>query len=107
VCFYLNCPAELSWHGTSAARVGFVNETLKLMQSELKKLRIPLVFLEVEKREDMVPTVVKYLKENSISHVLMNYEYEVDELRRDIKVVKQAHSAFHVSIRQWWNQERC
>ena len=37
LCVYLNCAPEIVWHGTSPARCDFVNETLSLMQKELKK----------------------------------------------------------------------
>jgi deoxyribodipyrimidine photo-lyase len=97
-CIYLNCPAELSWHGTSPARVDFMLETLALMQAELKKLNIPLVFLQADERNQIVPTVVKFLDDNSISHLFANYEYEVDELRRDTKLLKQVDSKVHVSM---------
>ena len=98
VCFYLNCPAELAWHGTSPARVDFILETLKIMQEELKKLNIPLVVLTADERKQIVPTVTKFLKDNRVSHVFANYEYEVDELRRDTKLLKQSNNGFHVSL---------
>ncbi|KAK4943027.1 hypothetical protein LTR10_017412 [Elasticomyces elasticus] len=89
LCAYLNCPAEFRWHGTSPARTDFICENLALIQSELKKLDIPLVFIEASERDDIVPTIVKFIRDNSISHAFANYEYEVDELRRDVKFLKQ------------------
>ena len=98
ICIYLNCPAELSWHGTSAARVDLVLETLALMQAELRKLDIPLVFLQADGRGQIVSTVVKFLEEIGVSHLFANYEYEVDELRRDTKLMQQMASKTHVSM---------
>ncbi|KAJ4311990.1 hypothetical protein N0V94_007672 [Neodidymelliopsis sp. IMI 364377] len=98
ICVYLHCAADESWHGTSAARMDFMCEGLKIMQKELKDLNIPLVFLECEDRKQIVPTVVDWLKEHKVSHVFGNYEYEIDEMRRDIKLVKQAGNDVHVSI---------
>lgn len=95
IAIYLNCPAEFKWHGTSPARIDFIFETLKIMQKELKDLDIPLVFLEASDRDEIVPEVIKFIKENSVSHVFANYEYEIDELRRDIKVLKEAGSKDH------------
>lgn len=89
LCAYLNCPAEFRWHGTSPARTDFICENLKLMQSDLKELDIPLVFLEASERDDIVPTIVKFIRDNDISHAFANYEYEVDELRRDVRLVQQ------------------
>jgi deoxyribodipyrimidine photo-lyase len=98
VCIYLHCPAEESWHGTSPARMDFMIEGLKTMQKELKELNIPLVFLHSEKRSGHIPTIAKFLKDNEVSHVFANFEYEVDELRRDIGFLKEIGSEVQVSI---------
>lgn len=88
ICAYLNCPAELQWHGTSPARLDFIMETLRLMQDELNKLEIPLVILDAAERDEIVPVVSNFVKDNKISHVFANYEYEIDEIRRDINFLK-------------------
>jgi deoxyribodipyrimidine photo-lyase len=98
ICVYVNCPADESWHGTSPARVDFMCEGLKLMQKELKELNIPLVFLECEDRKKIVPTVVEWFKKQEVSHVFGNYEYEIDEMRRDIKLVKDIGRDIQVSL---------
>ncbi|KAL2417556.1 Deoxyribodipyrimidine photo-lyase [Exophiala dermatitidis] len=104
LCVYLHCPGELRRHGTSPARMDFVCENLQLMKSELNSLHIPLVFLEATRRLDQVPTIVQFIRENCISHVFANFEYEIDELRRDIKFLQEAknadsgHGGFHVSL---------
>ncbi|KAH9866359.1 hypothetical protein IAQ61_008364 [Plenodomus lingam] len=98
VCVYVNCAADESWHGTSAARVDFMYEGLKLIQKELKDLNIPLVFLECENRKDIVSTVISWFKEQGVSHVFGNIEYEIDEIRRDIKLVKTIGDDIQVSL---------
>ncbi|EMD65297.1 hypothetical protein COCSADRAFT_169794 [Bipolaris sorokiniana ND90Pr] len=98
VCFYINCPADESWHGTSPARVDFMCEGLKSMQKELKELNIPLVFVECEDRKKIVETAVEWLKNHKISHVFGNYEYEIDEMRRDLKLVKTSGKDIQVSL---------
>jgi deoxyribodipyrimidine photo-lyase len=98
ICMYLHCPAEESWHGTSPARMDFMIEGLKIMQKELQKLNIPFVFLHAEKRNEHISTIAKFLKDNDVSHVFANFEYEVDELRRDIGLVKQVGNDVQVSI---------
>ncbi|KAK5197280.1 hypothetical protein LTR92_003219 [Exophiala xenobiotica] len=102
LCAYLNCPAEFRWHGTSPARTDFICENLSLMQSELKELDIPLIFPEANERNDIVPSIVNFIRENDISHVFANYEYEIDELRRDTRVLQEATAdgpkSFHVSL---------
>ena len=89
ICVYVFCPKEFEWHGTSPARSDLIVETLGLMQKELKELDIPLVFVTAEGRKDIVPNVVDFIKSNNTSHVFANFEYEVDELRRDTKVLEQ------------------
>ncbi|KAJ4293280.1 hypothetical protein N0V90_008562 [Kalmusia sp. IMI 367209] len=98
ICVYLHCPAEESWHGTSPARMDFMIEGLQLMQKELEELNIPLVFLQSDSREEHVPTIVKFLKDNRVSHVFANHEYEVDEVRRDIGLLKELGNGTLVSI---------
>lgn len=100
ICIYVHCPAELYWHGTSPARVDFIIENLNLMQKELADINVPFVFLEAPERNEIVPTVLKFVKDNDISHIFANYEYEIDELRRDIKILNAAQNdGFHVSLR--------
>lgn len=98
VCCYVHCPAELSWHGTSPARVDFVLETLGLMQKELKALNIPLVVLEAGKREEIIPTILEFVKKQDVSHLFANFEYEVDELRRDTKLLKEAGTDIYLQL---------
>ncbi|KAF2202242.1 Cryptochrome/photolyase FAD-binding domain-containing protein [Delitschia confertaspora ATCC 74209] len=87
ICAYLYCPPEESWHGTSPSRLNFMLEGLALMQKELRTLDIPLVFLQADKRKDYVPVLETFIRSNGVTDVFANYEYEIDELRRDIKFV--------------------
>ncbi|KAL8765120.1 MAG: hypothetical protein Q9209_007703 [Squamulea sp. 1 TL-2023] len=98
VCFYVYCAAEFEWHGTSPARCDFNLENLSLMQKELADLNIPLKIVEANGRKDIVPSALKFMEENKISHVFGNYEYEIDELRRDIKFVQQSDNRWHISL---------
>ncbi|KAL8869223.1 MAG: hypothetical protein Q9174_004429 [Haloplaca sp. 1 TL-2023] len=88
VGLYVYCAAEFEWHGTSPARCDFILENLALMQKELEGLNIPLKIVEADGRGDIVPSAVKFMEDNGVSHVFANYEYEVDELRRDTKFVE-------------------
>lgn len=98
LCTYVHCGPEFEWHGTSPARVDFIRENLQIMQAELKKLNIPLVVLNAEHRKDIVPSIAEFVRSNSISHVFANYEYEVDELRRDTKFLAELGSDVYVSL---------
>lgn len=98
VCLYCWCGPEESWHGTSPARVDFMLEGVRIMQKELKALNIPLIVLDAKTREDYVPEVENWVRNNDVSHVFANYEYEVDELRRDIKFVKDVGDETEVRL---------
>ncbi|CAL8582421.1 hypothetical protein XPA_008085 [Xanthoria parietina] len=98
VGLYVYCAAEFEWHGTSPARCDFILENLSLMQKELADLNIPLKIVEADGRKDIVPSAVKFMEDNGVSHVFANYEYEVDELRRDIKFVQQSENKWSISL---------
>ena len=98
VCAYVNCAPEFAWHGTSPARVDFILQNLELMQQELKELNIPMVVLDAPERKKIVPVIAKFVKDNDISHVFANYEYEVDELRRDTKFLEHVGQEVHLSL---------
>ncbi|KEF59816.1 uncharacterized protein A1O9_04664 [Exophiala aquamarina CBS 119918] len=99
LCAYVNCPAEFHWHGTSPARTDFIFENLRMIQTELHQLDIPIVFLEAPERDEIVPQICKFIRETNVSFA--NFEYEADELRRDVKFVQEATSgsaSFQVSL---------
>lgn len=88
ITLYVHSPDDLDWHGTSPARTDLILETLGQMQAGLKKLNIPLYIHQTESRAALVPDVLKFIKENDVSHVYGNFEYEIDELNRDIRLGK-------------------
>lgn len=90
---YLYSPKDLEWHGTSPARSDFLLESLRILREQLHAKDIPLAIVTAEERNQKVDKVVEFVKANDVSHVFANYEYEVDELRRDIKAVKHLGKA--------------
>ncbi|KAI0022113.1 DNA photolyase, FAD-binding/Cryptochrome [Xylariomycetidae sp. FL0641] len=87
-CF-LWAPADLQWHGTSPARVDFVLASLRALRDELAAAHIPLAILEAGTRgagkgDDAVH---RFVRDHGVSHVFANFEYEVDELRRDLDLL--------------------
>jgi deoxyribodipyrimidine photo-lyase len=87
ICLYIVSPDDLEAHLVSAARVDFDLRTLKVLQKDLDKLDIPLIMDTVEKRKDIPSHIVSLCQEHGISHVITNIEYEVDELRREAKLI--------------------
>ena len=66
-----------------------MTESLPILQDQLQEKNIPLCVLTPEKRSAKSDTIINFIKESEITHVFANYEYEVDELRRDIDVAKK------------------
>ena len=90
---YLFSPKDMDWHGTSAARTDFILRSLDILKKQMEEKHIPLAVITAKERNGKRKDVLDFLIENDISHVFANYEYEVDELRRDISVVKHLKDA--------------
>lgn len=97
ITMYLHSPADLDWHGTSPARTDFLLECLKILRDQLKEKHIPLAILTCEKRKDKAKAVADFIETQGVTHVFANFEYEVDELRRDIDLLKRDPKA-HVEL---------
>lgn len=88
VCLFVLSPQDYDAHLTSAVRVDFTLRSLKLLQVELQKLDIPLWIEVVDQRAKAPARIIELLHEWGASHLFTNMEYEVDELRREAKLVK-------------------
>lgn len=104
ITMYLFSPKDFEWHGTSPARMDFILQSLELLKKQLAEKHIPLAVVVAEERGAKVSTVMNFIKEHDISHVFANLEYEVDELRRDIKFAKQIHEEKDVSFMAFHDQ---
>lgn len=91
ITMYLHSPKDLEWHGTSPARTDLILETLQMLKKELEEKNIPMAIVVAEERADKSTRVLEFVKKHDVSHVYANMEYEVDELRRDIKLAKLFH----------------
>ena len=98
VCVYLHCPRELEWHGTSPARTDMILENLSMMQADLAKIDIPLVFVTAETRKELRPRIMEFFKSNDISHIFANYEYELNEVQRDQKILEELKGLAQFSL---------
>lgn len=105
IALYLFSPKDLEWHGTSAARTDFILENIRVLKHELQKKHIPLALVTAKKRKEVTTAVADFVEKHDISHIFGNYEYEVDELRRDIKLVSQfAEAKSDVSLQLFHDQ---
>ena len=88
ICVYIVSPQDYQAHATSAVRVDFELRTLGIMKADLEELNIPLYVTTVEDRKAVPEHLMDKWKEWGAKHVFCNIEYEVDELRREVKLVK-------------------
>ena len=85
---YLVSPQDFEAHITSPVRVDFVLRTLKVLQEGLAALDIPLYVETVGKRKEIPARILELCQSWGASHLFANIEYEVDELRREAKLMR-------------------
>ncbi|KAI8624792.1 deoxyribodipyrimidine photo-lyase [Xylariaceae sp. FL1651] len=88
ICMYIVSPEDYEAHLTAPVRVDFIIRSLKVLKQDLGVLDIPLYIETVEKRRDIPERIIDFMEEWGASHLFTNMEYEVDELRREAKMVK-------------------
>ena len=89
ICMYIVSPQDFDAHLTAPVRVDFILRTLEVLKSDLAKLDIPLYVETVEKRNRIAERILELLKEWGARHLYTNVEYEVDELRREARLVRR------------------
>lgn len=85
---YIVSPEDWIAHLTSPARVDFTLRTLKRLQLDLGELDIPLHMEIQEKRKTIPKRIVELCQQWGANSLYANIEYEVDELRREAKLVR-------------------
>lgn len=89
VCVYIVSPQDYQAHATSAVRVDFELRTLEVLKEDLAELNIPLYTTTIEDRTHVPGHLVDKCEEWGAKYIFCNIEYEVDELRREAKLVKK------------------
>ncbi|KAK6076400.1 deoxyribodipyrimidine photo-lyase (DNA photolyase) [Seiridium cupressi] len=89
IALYIVSPQDFEAHLTAPVRVDFMIRTLHVLKKDLAALDIPLYIETVEKRKEIPERIIDFLEEWGASHLFANMEYEVDELRRDAKMIKR------------------
>jgi deoxyribodipyrimidine photo-lyase len=78
-------------HLVSPAKCDFELRSLAVLQRDLAALNIPLHFEVVDDRKRIPQKIIDLCVAWKASKVYCNIEYEVDELRRDTKLVKMCY----------------
>ncbi|WEW57815.1 DNA photolyase phr1 [Emydomyces testavorans] len=88
ICVYILSPEDLTAHLSSPARVDLTLRTLHLLKQELGERDIPL-YMETQEKRKAIPTrMVELCQQWGANHLFANLEYEVDELRREARLVR-------------------
>lgn len=93
VILHVFSPGDYKAHDRSPVRIDWVLRNLRLVQEELDTLNIPLAIRTIEKRKTIPHEVLTLAQDLSATHIFANMEYEVDELRRDIKLCELIQDA--------------
>lgn len=88
ICMYIVSPQDFEAHLMAPVRVDFVLRTLEVLKRDLGKLDIPLHVETVERRRAIPNRVLELMEEWGSRHLFANMEYEVDELRREARLVR-------------------
>ncbi|KAF3087019.1 hypothetical protein TWF569_004135 [Orbilia oligospora] len=89
ICLYLFSHQDFHAHLTSPARIDFCLRTLQILKDDLAKLDIPLWVEEVTDRKRTQNHVLEWCEKWDVGELHANMLYEVDELRRDAKLVRE------------------
>ena len=87
ICVYLISPQDYQAHIRSPARIDFMLRTLAVIRDDLAKLNIPLHVETAHERKRLPGRLVELAESWGASHIYANIEYEVDELRRETRLV--------------------
>ncbi|EKG12983.1 Cryptochrome/DNA photolyase class 1 [Macrophomina phaseolina MS6] len=93
ICVFIVSPQDYEAHFTGAPRVDFDLRTLAILQHDLAALDIPLVVETVPQRKNVPQYLIDKCTEWGAAHLFCNMEYEVDELRREKRLIERCLAA--------------
>ncbi|KAL4999336.1 DNA photolyase, FAD-binding/Cryptochrome [Aspergillus recurvatus] len=85
---YILSPEDLTAHLSSPARVDITLRTLEQLKRDLGELDVPLYMETQAHRKDIPRRIIAICQEWGVNHLFANLEYEVDELRREAKLIR-------------------
>ncbi|PSK60563.1 hypothetical protein B9Z65_713 [Elsinoe australis] len=88
ICVYLVSPQDYEAHCTGKVRVDFELRSAEVVQRDLAEREVPFWVETVEKRREVPGRILELAEGWAAKHVFCNMEYEVDELRREERLVK-------------------
>ncbi|KAL6237135.1 hypothetical protein BDW75DRAFT_204760 [Aspergillus navahoensis] len=85
---YILSPEDLTAHLSSPARVDLTLRTLEQLKQDLGELDVPLYMETQAHRKEIPQRIIRLCQEWGVNHLFANLEYEVDELRREGKLIR-------------------
>ncbi|KAF8556978.1 hypothetical protein OG21DRAFT_1435920 [Imleria badia] len=104
IVLFLLSPQDYIAHDRSKRRIDFVLRNLSEIKESLAELDIPLLTVSHTPRHTIPSKVVSLLESFQCTGLFANMEYEVDELRRDLKVLALSKEK---GIRPHYFHDRC
>ncbi|KAH7343501.1 DNA photolyase, FAD-binding/Cryptochrome [Rhizoctonia solani] len=104
VVLFVLSPADYISHDRSPRRIDFCLRNLTVLKEKLNEMNIPLYVASHEPRKTLPEEVIKLARKWNARRIYANIEYQVDELRRDMRLV---HLATMASIRAEYFSDRC
>lgn len=74
-------------HDMAACRIEFILRGLKVLQSQLEAINIPLIIHQVSKPDTAAKILFDLMDKHKVNTLYFNKQYEVDELARDNLVI--------------------
>ena len=90
IVLFIISPQDYIAHDRSARRVDFTLRNLAIIKRSLASLHVPLHTVTHTPRRTLPEFLLTLLRTLNATRLYANIEYEVDELRRDIKVCELA-----------------
>ncbi|RDW70689.1 deoxyribodipyrimidine photo-lyase PHR1 [Aspergillus mulundensis] len=88
ITLYILSPEDLTAHLSSPARVDLTLRTLEQLKRDLGELDVPLYMETQAHRKDIPQRIIDLCHKWGANHLFANLEYEVDELRREAKLIR-------------------
>ncbi|WP_028022564.1 deoxyribodipyrimidine photo-lyase [Enterovibrio calviensis] len=83
MAIYYETPVQWQSHGMAPIQADLIRRRLQVLQQDLEKLNIPLLFKRVPVFSDINPSLAELCQQYQISDIYCVRDYEVDEVSRD------------------------
>jgi deoxyribodipyrimidine photo-lyase len=94
---FMATPKQWTCHHLAPIQADFIFRRLEELKKELKHVNIDLLYHEVATFTDSVEFVVDLAKRNGFNEILVNKEYELNEVQRDQHLCHLAHQ-YHITV---------